>query len=281
MTSWIRNTLEVVMVEISPQVAGELLAMSRGNRKLRDSKVRKYTEQFRSGQHTVWSGPVISKTGRLLDWHHRLTALQKSGATITAPVTMGAEDRALEFMDSTEASRSGANKLEFLGEKNSYALSAALTIVNSYLNGQMAKGRTESPDEVGEFLRQHPRVRDSVSFCRGLTASRVTHTGDFIGLHYLFSKVDGDLANRFIVATNTGAGLEDGNPVLLLRRRLLETAPSAEDIRFRSSKRLNHVYRAALIIKAWEHLRTGYALKALRWRSTEAFPRISGIPVSW
>jgi hypothetical protein len=69
---------------------------------------------------------------------------------------------------------------------------------------------------------------------------------------------------------STGAGLEEGNPVLLLRQRLFDNQLA--------KGKLTKRYIAALFIKAWKEYMAGKRIKFLRFREEgdrpEMFPSL-------
>jgi hypothetical protein len=87
--------------------------------------------------------------------------------------------------------------------------------------------------------------------------------------HYLFAMVDEDQADQFISDLVSGQNLQAGDPVYLLRVRLMD--------RVLSKVKSEPDYTMALIIKAWNARRAGKSLRFLHYRiggKHEDFPTI-------
>lgn len=277
MAKWIRDRHETEYHDITPQLAAELLALSRGNRGIRPV-VNDYKRDMAERRFIVWDGPLISRSGRLLNWHHRLTAQIDAGVTLLrVPVMMGIPDEALVYIDDKAAKRSNAQILQFDGEKHTYAMASSLRVVEGYLDGSIRSGFARQLADVRASMAAHPEIRRSVTYCRSLQHSAITHTADFCGLHYLFSKVSAADADGFVVAVSSGVGLEATNAAWVLRERLIKAKSESK------KARLDDSYRIAIIIKSWEAWRTRRPVALLRMKldGSETFPRITGIKVPW
>jgi len=81
-------------------------------------------------------------------------------------------------------------------------------------------------------------------------------------------RIDADAMREFSRRVASGADLPSDDPVLLLRRRLIQQKYD--------KYRLKNDELAAFIIKAWNAYRTGASLNVLRWvrggQNPEAFP---------
>lgn len=82
---------------IDPATAKRMLALSGGNRVLRPKTIDAYAAEMKAGNWMLThQGIAFDISGRLIDGHHRLSAVCKSGVTVTMNVTYNmAEDAAL------------------------------------------------------------------------------------------------------------------------------------------------------------------------------------------
>jgi len=108
---WIRNRPEAVAMDITPEIAKELLETSTGNRALRGTYIATLAGAMRRGEWRVTNqGIGIDIQGALRDGHHRLSALIEANLTLPFIVTMGMPMNAYEVID-TGAKRTMADLL--------------------------------------------------------------------------------------------------------------------------------------------------------------------------
>lgn len=92
----------VEVVAITPAMAREWLEQNEVNRNLRKRLVEAYRRDMEAGRWEMTGEPIqISRTGRLLNGQHRLSALAgaKGVTSITMVVTRGIDDHAQTMMD--------------------------------------------------------------------------------------------------------------------------------------------------------------------------------------
>jgi hypothetical protein len=264
------STQETVkVIQLTPDLAHELLAKNTINRPLRKHHIAHLAREMKAGRWKYNGDPIrVSVNGDVLDGQHRMHAVVASGLTIKTVLVEGLEADAYDTIDSG-LKRSRADVLSASGEVCCKTLSAALIFVDRYFTGRMSGGLAPANSEMVGLLNKYPEVRDAVRF---VGMKRHLVPGAMLaGLYYLFSHVDDDDAKRFVNDVVKGAGLKEHDPVYLLRERLMKNALS--------KAKLRQVDIAALSIKAWNHRRAGSKLRTLAWRSTgdarEPFPVVS------
>lgn len=88
------------VAEINPLLAEQWLKTSKGNRQLNRARLTEYIESMKSGLWRVTDqGIGFDAEGRLINGHHRLTAIIASGVTIKSLVVMGLAQDAARFID--------------------------------------------------------------------------------------------------------------------------------------------------------------------------------------
>jgi hypothetical protein len=93
------------IMDITPEIARQLLSTSPGNRKIRQWHVDILAGSMVRGQWKVTSqGIGIDRNGKLRDAHHRLMAVIKSGITIRSVVVMGLLPESYEVIDTGKGS---------------------------------------------------------------------------------------------------------------------------------------------------------------------------------
>ena len=95
-----RSYPEVIVMDITPELAKEMLATSAGNRALRSYYVDLLVGAMKRGEWRLTNqGIGFDTLGRLRDAHHRLHAVVKSGVTIQSVVTFGMPINSYEVID--------------------------------------------------------------------------------------------------------------------------------------------------------------------------------------
>ncbi len=209
--------------------------------------------------------------GTLLNGQHRLRACAESNLAIDTDVIFGLDPEAMETIDIGKV-RTAANIAHLEGIENASAACAAAVLILLHENGgiqQFGNGRIVSKTKVNERLRSDPRISEVAGHAshlgRGLASPRV-----MTFCYYIFSPQSPELAERFFDQLDSGTGLNEHNPVYLLRERLRTNSAS--------KAKLPLAEIIALFFKAWGAYRNGKSVKCLRWsnsgRTPEKFPEI-------
>lgn len=271
MTYTEQSGVQCTIETITPEVASKLLELNTNNRPLNQRHVEFLVDEIKQGRWRM-NGESIKLNGvQLLDGQHRLTAVAMSGKAIQCLVVRGINTDAFSTIDLTRR-RTGGDVLSIAGEIHATNLAAALQVIYCYRTRQFMRSFRLPATQIQNELSLFPGCRSSVSKVQ--QRSVLMPTSVLSGFHYLGSLVCKETADRFLEDLISGAGLTTGDPVLLLRNRLIENK--------KSKARLVKTYIAALTIKAFNARLTGVPIKQLRWttdgRNTEEFPEIEGLP---
>jgi len=252
---------------ITPEIAKELLSRNSGNRSVSDAHVNRLAKQMSNNQFDLNGDAIrITDDGSLIDGQHRLSACVKSGVPFQSLVVRGLPKKAFLTIDQGKR-RSHGDTLSALGEKNGKDISSALKIIERYFTAGLPVGRRSfTNSDMVELLDKYPDARSclgGVSHPKGLFPRSIA-----IACNYLFRIRDEELASRFFDELISGTRLDEGSPVYILRERLMRNAMS--------KAKLKPEYIMALMIKAWNALRSGREIKNLRFRENgdgaEFFP---------
>lgn len=260
---------------ITPEIAAAYLALNKKNRALKPTAIARYADDMRNGKWLL-NGEALrfDEEGFLIDGQNRLTAVIAAGVAIQSLVVRGLRDEAQETID-TGIRRSPGDTLGMKGfkEPNSSASAARLLSVYRKNNGFILGGAFLTNAETVRVMHENPRL--SYAMATVSTAPLGTGIGQLLPrsdagfLYFIFDEIDSNLAHEFFEKLATGADLESGSSILLLRNRLLAD---------RAAKaRLGRTEKLALCIKAWNKFRENTNTKTLRWstrgdRAPEAFP---------
>lgn len=84
--------MQTKIIELSPQVADELLAINKGNRRISTKLVDKYAQDMIEGRWFENGEPLIIAQGVLASGQHRCLAVKKSGVTLKNIVVVYSDD---------------------------------------------------------------------------------------------------------------------------------------------------------------------------------------------
>jgi hypothetical protein len=265
--------IKVEIIQITPEVAAEMLNHNESNRGIAMLVVEKYARDM---ERKAWAlnGQTLKfgKSGRLLDGQHRLQASVHFQTSFPAIIVRGLDDAVFDTFD-LGSRRAIGDVLGDRGEVNTSTLGAALRQL-WLVQHKLIQSRGASPTiaELLNVLEQNPELRDSVRLAhkvRDITAPTV-----IVALHYLFARVDRAKANWFLDRLSDGAELSPRHPILTLRDQLLRK-------RHERKITISDAERAAWTIKAWNAFYQDRTVAALKWQQLgprkETFPEIAGL----
>ena len=263
---------------ITPELAGDWLARPGANRRMSTTIVNRYADAMVRGEWKITGEPIIlSPDGRLLDGQHRLAAVVQSGTTIESMVVTGVHDDAFTQMNSGK-SRTQADVVSIAGYTNANRVSAlarAIIAYEWYGDMNLAKQRKSRVAPSNEQVLARVTAESEILYaCLNRTSGptmRSLGLKKTVGsvLYYLFRNIDHEDAEAFYGKLESGAGLQEADPILTLRQRLLANAGGVS--------KLPDDYIAAITIKAWNYWRAGREIRQLSWKPggsvQEPFPR--------
>lgn len=199
------------------------------NRPISESTVERYTQEIKAGRWKYnGSSIVFSKEGFLLDGQHRLKAVVAANKSIETLIVWGVEDAAFDTIDDGNK-RSLADVLAIKKEYKPALLSAGVRFLWVYATGQietrdLRRGQIATKPLLEKTLEKNPGLRQSTkyySMLKARTGGLLIPAGMAIGLHYLFALVEEKKADEFFNVLQSGIGLTEGHPILMLRARLI------------------------------------------------------------
>lgn len=218
-----KSKITTSIEKITPEMAIEWLETNTHNRPKRDRRISMYARDMADGNWLL-NGDAIrfSETGVLLDGQHRLMAVIESEATIESVVVRGLPNETQATMDHG-SSRQMSDELHLRGEKNSSVLAAVARRVSLWDAGFIVNSKYSPTDaEMFAAIDRHPELRMCTNY-------GVSHRGDMSDVlpasHVAFGLwligQGGEVeAKEFFNRMSDGVELEEGAPVLALRRRL-------------------------------------------------------------
>jgi len=266
--------MNIKKVRITPQIAEEMLKNNNINRSISKPHVRSLARQMKDGLWKCENGDVLrfSKSGKLLDGQHRLTAIIKSNITLDLFVIYDLDEDVFEFIDAGK-SRNGGDVLTIAGVKSGGHISHLISTyfyLKKGMTGRCAVGKTRITNhEILKLYKENVDMYENAlkkgrmwntSFDKVLSAS-------VLGAYYIYlnekspKRVD-------LFFTKLCYGLEftsKNDPIKVLRDKLML-------LKFDKMKQLSHKYIHIYIIKTWNYYLQEKNIKRLTFQENENIP---------
>lgn len=267
------NKYGIQEVRVTPEIAQHWLAFNTNNREITNAKLAQFQDDMECGEWRKNGEPVKFSYGKLLDGQHRLTAIILSGVTLPLIVVHGLDSESQVTMD-TGRSRTPRDILTIEGQDKWSAsiLGSALHTIIAYENGlAIYSQRKYTNREVRNFyLENSPALINTINRVKGYPRKfPILPHARAVALHYIFGKVDSDLADSFFDRLLIGENLVRSSPVFHLRTRF--------EMDMKEKKKRTTYEQMFFIVRAWNSCRRGSSLKSdntLRPRQGDAFPEI-------
>lgn len=267
--------MQIKQETITPRKAEELLKLNTHNRTLRPRRVMQYARTMERGEwdpDTARLTPIAINGRELVTGQHRLAAVIEAGKPVKMFVARGVPRRVRDTID-TGMALTFTDQLKMDGEPYPPVLAGSIRQLYLYetekiLGGKLKAGTTPSHAELLKVLARWPDVRDAVTrMSREMMHAELRNTGSpsLVAASYcVFARVDKEDAEEFFSSLLTGAELAIGNPILAMRRMMVE------------SRRKPHPrVLGACLVKAWNAWRDGDTIYLLSWKGNqETFPEV-------
>jgi hypothetical protein len=269
---------------IMPADAKRILeTKNNANRPISQRTVEKYAQEMKAGRWRLNGESIIyGISGNLMDGQHRLLACVKANVPFETTVTRAVPDEYFDTLDDGKT-RNLSDVLAIRGETYGKEMASALTFIHRYASGNLtnshsAKKRDTIPTKqvLERLLETQSGIRNSVQYywkLRQRAGGLLLPPSLAVGLHYIFSLVDDEKASAFFDVFQSGLNIGEGNPVGLLRARLIAANTQA-------SSRLTAEAQYFYTVTAWNSYATGKKLTRMAYKPGESLPEIEGVPRS-
>lgn len=260
--------------QITPGLAAHYLeAKNDGNRNLIETSVASMMKDIAEGRWELTGQAIIfDVNGKLIDGHHRLSAISRGTTTVQMLVVRNAAPAAVRRID-TGVARTAAHIAHMDGHKyaaEQTALARFLLIHERHGIDRMNTPATHpTKAECVDEIALRPSMLLSIQKATPLRAQKRKWATPTIAAfcHYVFYQQNPLACDRFWEdLCGTGAGMKETSPALHLRNRLTENTASRA--------KLPALHIIALFFKAWTAHRTGKPMRKLLWKTDEAFPQL-------
>lgn len=207
----------------------------------------------------------ISPEGIPINGMHRLEACVLADVPFRTLVAYGVPLSAMPTID-TGKTRTSSNILQISGHSYYTEQSAAVSWIHRIISGLATTRVNLDPEEILTWVRTHPELVDAARASK--KTAHLVSSGIATALYWLFSEKDPEATERFFSDFATGSSLEPGDPVLILRDRIVKSKAATKKLRMTPADTV------AVIIRAWNFRRAGEKARLLIGTKNDVLPRI-------
>jgi hypothetical protein len=206
---------------IDPERAERYLAANRGNRNIVQAHVAALARDIRNGQWMFNAQPIcFSRSGRLLNGQHRLSAVLEAGQPIEVLVMRGLPEEAFPTYDKQAKKAPALDEMfEDFGDKALISATAVLLWRREMRPDGEPNARPTS-SEIRDVIRDHPELIRFRGFARKLV--RYGRASALVYAAYRIMRGNPALGRVFLERLETAANLPAGHIILKLRDRLID-----------------------------------------------------------
>jgi hypothetical protein len=253
------------VVRVSPAIAKNILdTKNKQNRNIQDDTVIKYAKDMADGRWQFTGDPIqFDKDGNMLNGQHRLMAVIKSGETIPFCFWEGLDPSAQDAMDAGRTRNTG-QQLTMHGMKHGTTMAAVVRLLLKWEQNTLNSKGMPSTGEVIDFIKKHPDVVDMATHWADQVSRTVSiarsAVGSFAFRAFKLAEESPEFTTKetvidFLEKLKTGAELEAGDPILLLRNT---------SARYRVQKiRRSAVRDLYNLIRTWNAVQSGESISRL------------------
>lgn len=260
---------------ITPAQASFMLQNDTHNRNVKRSHVLRLSRVIERDEWQFNGQPIqIAPDKTILDGGHRLRACVLANKPIDVLLIQNAEPESQKTMD-MGVSRNVADILTLQGFKQADKLAAFVGRVLVYQKGNLQLAMQGSlgsvtPGEIVDYCQTFTGHERYVTFAVDVARSTRMPSAVIALAMWITDEIDLDDSEFFWSRFKSGAGLEEGSPILTLRNWALDPE------RLPISNQPERTGAYARIFKTWNKFRSGESMSLLRWipggSRPEAFP---------
>jgi hypothetical protein len=256
---------EIWLELVTPARATELLNITIGNRSTLQSHLDRIIHSMNTNKFDELADPIhISNTGRLINGHHRLQGVVKTGKSYTLLVVRGLPDNAFANLDQSKP-RTGYDTLQVSGYVNYRELAP---VVKCLIRLQKRIYQPISPSNYeikmsaeihGSLLKQY--IKDAQT-----TKDRVgiIPIAPVAAMYYIYGTADSEKYNQFIEGLNFNRGvvnhaIDTKHPITVLEKKIRSESAKINSSIIHKNKGITPVQYSlyyAWFHKAWENFIT-------------------------
>lgn len=216
-----KETITTEIVQMTPEMATEILKSNRSNRYVRDPQVKFHVNNIENG---LWrlthQGVAIDSNGELLDGQHRLKAIELSGKTVPIMVSRGMDPALMEVID-TGARRSPGDVFTIAGVPNASVIAAMVRAVMNYRQDRWTNEVVPHSTLLEYYQADPEQFQLAVEIARGEHNQVGMPPSLLAGVVYmtLASTLDEDKVHEWLPQVVHGLNLRPNDVAYILRRQ--------------------------------------------------------------
>ena len=217
-------SIKTTLQTITPKDAERLLGMNDCNRAIKSTRIARLSAVLNSGQWQFNGETIkVSVSGHLLDGQHRLAAVLFTGVSIETLVVEGLADKVMRTID-TGSPRRMADLVSMDGHSDPTRVAAGATLLWKVITGSAYNNPPPQPSYALDVLSRYPTIS---KWARLYNASkvikRIIPSASLIPALVYLEEIAKQpaLAEALFHGLSTGENLQDGNPILALRNRMI------------------------------------------------------------
>jgi hypothetical protein len=261
-----KSEITVGIETITPKAASKMLESSVGNfRNIDKGRVAKYAAEMISGKW-LFNGETMKLSGTcVIDGQHRLAAIVKSGVTVECVVIRNLDKMTGVTIDCGKG-RTLSDWAKYRGIKNAASVTSMARNVVLYNAGRWGSQNVSScytkDSDIVEYIELHNEQLQAAQHiadpCRAIVPR------SFLGALLVIAcggrpPSENNMCNWFCDALHSGIGLNEGEPVLVLRNKLVGVEKSRRESRF---------LQKMVLTLAWNKTIKGERVKLLKYALT-------------
>lgn len=258
MLDWLQERIDASVKEpvtevvtLTPVLARILLERNEANRPVSKTNLERMQRDITEGRWVFnGEGLIVSKDGKLNDGQHRCLAVAEAGRSVRTVIVFGPERDSRLTLDQG-VMRSVGHYLGMNGYTDSNNVASTANYVWQYkTHGRLSTAGSDRPTKAEAMLtvEHFATIPDSVRYVTRDKAGVIATKSLLAFAHWAIADRAGSFeADRFIDRLIKGTGLQDGDPLLYCRNRLIETRGDGTSIGA----------RAELIFRTWNAHRKG------------------------
>lgn len=218
------SNITYIVEQVSPETASKWLLKNTRNRPISQSVVKRYMRDMESGAWNYAADPIrFDIHGNLIDGQHRLAALSElSDISLQFLVIRGLDTETQLVMDQGRK-RNAGQQLALLGVKNSNNIAAAVKLHIIWDSGMIFKDRKThdliTSAQIEAWVSSHAWLVEKAQENFRTIKNIDTNPSITLAAFFKFCQIHSDDTIKFINLLESGAGLEEGSPILALIQR--------------------------------------------------------------
>ena len=250
------HNLTADVESIWPKLAQFYLTLSAGNRSLSARMVERYRSIMQEGKWRLNGEAIVFDwDGRLLNGHHRLTGIIEAGVKVDIVVIRGVDPACFATYDSGLKRTLGHN-MTIHGSRMGNVVAAMISIIICAQEQRALTGFEINNEDALLIYDQHPEdYENSAKLAK--VAPHIMSGSIGPAMHYIFSRIDKNSADEFFADFVRGSGLDQYDPVHVLREKLMRVKEGPKS-------RVAAEDKIAYFINAWNARRQNRKLTVVK-----------------